>query len=350
MSDEDKGVGVFWKEVSVNGSDAGEYILDLSNKNMAGGKYSGENFANVNFSMTNLEGADLSGADLSGCDFTGANLKGANLSGSNMSGVNLSAAQLANANFTRANLNSAKFVDSDIQDAILNEIEIDDLGIENLQELIEYLAKYYPEKLNLRRLNLILLDLSRIDLSRVSLRGVDLRGCSLKGVKIWELDLSECIITPAQIAEALGRIPTPEEMKKLLAPKKTKEGGGKNVGIDFGGILYDDGREFGVIDAVKDRGIDIEDVVRFGKKVKRVFAKKPQKKDEAALNRIKSEGDNLDKQKIREIIEERKKQELDKMAAKINEKQEQVKEDRSDHKKKKIDRDMMSVYRGDREI
>ena len=80
---------------------------------------------------------------------------------------------------------------------------MDELAIEELQALVEYLAVYYPHKLNLRRINLSLLDLKRIDLRQVSLRGVDFTGLDFTGVNIMELDLSECIITPQQIAQAL---------------------------------------------------------------------------------------------------------------------------------------------------
>ena len=341
MADDEIKVG--WKEVSTHASDVAEYILDLSNKNMAQGKYAGENFANVKFAMSNLEGADLRNADLRGCDFTGANLKGANLSGANLEGANLSAAQLKEANFKGASLKSAKLTDADIEDAILNDIDIDDLGRANLQELIEYLAKYYPHKLNLRLLNLRLLDLSRIDLRRVSLRGVDLRGCSLKGVKIWELDLSECIITPEQIAEAMGRIPTPEEMRRLLAPKPKQQAGKGGRGIDLSGLFIDDGK-FGVLDLIGAKSLDIGEVLEAGKKILKPLA---QKKNEAEPAKARTEG-ALDKQKIREAIEEHRRQEREAMTAQSV--KEPVKEEKTEPQKKKVDSEMMYKYRSEREM
>ena len=54
------------------------------------------------------------------------------------------------------------------------------------------------------------------------MKGVDFTGMDFTGVNIMELDLSECIITPEQIAQALGRIPSVDELKKILAPKKKK--------------------------------------------------------------------------------------------------------------------------------
>ena len=48
-----------------------------------------------------------------------------------------------NTNFTGAKLNGVKLSEADLEDAILLDIEIDAMGIEELQELIEYIAKYY---------------------------------------------------------------------------------------------------------------------------------------------------------------------------------------------------------------
>ena len=156
-----------WSRVSQNTSLEGNPLDDsrllFVGKNLEGGKFSGENLKGANFSVANLTGVDFSGADLSGVDFSGANLTGANLSGADLTGAILSGAVLYNANFSKAKLNGVKLTDADLENAILLGIEIDELGIEELQALVEYLAKYYPHKLNLSKINVSLLDFTRID-------------------------------------------------------------------------------------------------------------------------------------------------------------------------------------------
>lgn len=154
-----------------------------------------------------------------------------------MSGAVLSGSVLLRTNFTGAKMKGVKLQEADLEDAILLGIEIDELGIEELQQLIEYLAKYYPHKLNLTKINLTLLDLRSIDLSKVNLRGVDFTGCDLTGVNIMELDLSECIISPEQIAQALGRVPTKDELAKIMAPKKKNKAKGFE-GVDISSIFW----------------------------------------------------------------------------------------------------------------
>lgn len=150
-------------------------------------------------------------------------------------------------------MKGVKLQEADLEDAILLGIEIDELGIEELQQLIEYLAKYYPHKLNLTKINLTLLDLRSIDLSKVNLRGVDFTGCDLTGVNIMELDLSECIISPEQIAQALGRVPTKDELAKIMVPKKKNKAKGFE-GVDISSIFLGDGKELGVWDFINDKG------------------------------------------------------------------------------------------------
>ena len=207
-------------------------------------------------------------------------------------------------------LNGVKFIDADLEDAILLDIEIDAIGIEELQSLIEYLAKYYPHKLNLRKINLTLLNLAAIDLSKLDLRGVDFSGVDFTGVNITGLDLSECIITPQQIAQALGRIPGKEELARIMAPKKKKSAGFNS--LDLSDLFLGNGREFGVFDFQKDKGMSIETLLKAGKKV---FGqgKKPEIKDEKSLANVKSEQELQAKshnEELRKIIEERKQQEL----------------------------------------
>lgn len=302
--------------------------IDFVGKNLENGKFANENLQNANFSVANLTGVDFSGANLTGVDFSGANLSNADLSGADLSGAVLSGSVLHGTNFTGAKLNGVKFTEADLDNAILLDIEIDALGIEELQELIEYIAKYYPHKLNLAKLNLTLLNLQKIDLSQVNLKGVDFTGCDFTGVNIMELDLSECIITPEQIAQALGRVPSKEELAKILAPKKKKPQ--KFNGVDISSIFLGDGKEFGIWDVVNDKGIKIETLMKLGKKVFKHGAKKPEIKDEDALNNIKSEKELITKthnDELRKVIEERKKKELENRIAKKKEFEQEVSKD-----------------------
>lgn len=284
--------------------------LRFAGKNLENGKFAAENLQGANFSVANLTNVDFSGADLRGVDFSGANLTNADLSGADLSGAILSGTVLHRTNFTKAKLNGVKFVDADLEDAILLDVEIDVIGIEELQSLIEYLAKYYPHKLNLTKINLTLLNLAAIDLSQLDLRGVDFTGVDFTGVNITGLDLSECVITPQQIAQALGRVPGKEELARILAPKKKKKQSYNS--FDLSDLFMGNGREFGVIDFQKDKGMSIETLLKAGKKV---FGsgKKPDIKDEASLANVKSEQEMKVKshnEELRKVIEERKQKEL----------------------------------------
>ena len=287
------------------------FKIDFVGKNLEGGRFAGENLENANFSVANLKGVDFSGANLRGVDFTGAVLSGAQLIGTDLTG---------------AKLNKVKLTDIDIENAILLDIEIDELALQDLQELVEYLAKYYPHKLNLSKMNLMLLDLTKIDLKNVDLRGVDFTGIDFTGINIMELDLSECIITPQQIAQALGRVPTPEEMKMLLAPKKKKGEKGK-VGIDMMSLLRDDGKEFGTWDALHQEGISIKQILEAGKKIFRRDAKRPPVKDSKILEEVKSaqqKAADENKAALRRQIEEHKRQELENRRSKKLELEQEV--------------------------
>ena len=300
----------------------------------------GKNLENANFSVANLTGVDLSGADLRGADFSGANLTDANLSGADLSGAVLSGTVLHRTNFTGARLNGVKLTEADLEDAILLGIEIDAIGIEELQNLIEYLAKYYPHKLNLTKLNLTLLHLAKIDLSKVSLRGVDFTGCDFTGVNIMELDLSECIITPQQIAQALGRVPSKDELAKILAPKKKKTKGFD--GVDMSSIFLGDGKEFGVWDVIHDKGISVDSLLKVGKKIFRHGAEKPPVKDEEILKNIKSERElevKSHNEELRKIIEERKRRTLEERAAMKKQFQQEVAPEKIEEKPKEIEKE-----------
>lgn len=302
------------------------FKIDFVGKNLEGGRFAGENLENANFSVANLKGVDFSGANLRGVDFSGADLSGADLRGADLTGAVLSGAQLIGTDLTGAKLNKVKLTDIDIENAILLDIEIDELALQDLQELVEYLAKYYPHKLNLSKMNLMLLDLTKIDLKNVDLRGVDFTGIDFTGINIMELDLNECIITPQQIAQALGRVPTPEEMKMLLAPKKKKGEKGK-VGIDMMSLLRDDGKEFGTWDALHQEGISIKQILEAGKKIFRRDAKRPPVKDSKILEEVKSaqqKAADENKAALRRQIEEHKRQELENRRSKKLELEQEV--------------------------
>lgn len=306
--------------------------LEMSGQTLIGNIFARQDLSNANFSAANLTQADFSGAKLSGVDFSGANLTDANLSGADLTGAVLSGANLLRANFTGAKLNHVVLTDANLEEAIMLGIEIDSLGIEELQALVEYMAVYYPHKLNLTKLNLTLLDLSKIDLTKVSLRGVDFTGCSMKGVKIWELDLSECIISVAQIAEALGHMPNQQELDRLLAPKVEKKE--KNRGIDMTDLFFDNGKEFGVWDVTHEKGLDIGKLVESGMKLFRKSATKPQPplEGEEIVAQIKEEKLRSDDSKARneelkERIKQRKEEERQKLAAMKDEFKQEVSRD-----------------------
>ena len=289
----------------------GNDVIGFVGKNLENGHFENENLKDANFSVANLTNVDFSKANLQGVDFTGANLTGANLSGADLSGANLSGAVLHKTNFTGAKMYGVKLVDVDLQEAILLGIDIDSITLEELQELIEYLAINYPHKLDLRKINLTMLKLSQIDLRRVSLRGVDFTGVDFTGVNIAELDLSECIITPQQIAQALGYMPNRDELAKILAPKVKKQKNWK--GVDFTYLFLDDGKKFGVIDVTKDKGISIEQLMKVGKKILGK-GKKPDAKEEDVVaekkDDLQEEAKNHNEE-LRKVIEDRKRKELE---------------------------------------
>ncbi|MBP5698425.1 MAG: pentapeptide repeat-containing protein, partial [Alphaproteobacteria bacterium] len=240
-------------------------------QNLTGSDFSGQSLVCQDFSAANLQDANFSQANLSGTDFTGADLSGADFSGADLSYSIFANAKLKGVNFTGANMEGVILRDADIEDAILMDINIDELAIEELQALVEYLAVYYPHKLNLQRINLSLLDLTRVDLRWVNLRGVDFTGINMTGVNIMELDLSECIITAEQIAQALGRIPSAEEFKQMRKPKNKKKA--KPFYIDFSD-LFSDGNFEGWIDLTKS-SISTDELVGDFFKIRDILVKRP---------------------------------------------------------------------------
>lgn len=302
-----------WHAVSTNAAEEPLPLLNIefNGKNLENGQFNNENLQDANFSFANLSGVNFSGSDLRGADFSNANLTNTDLSNADLSGATFSQAQLIGTNFTGAIMNNVVLTDAVFQDAILLDIEADDLTIEELQQLIEFVAKYYPHKLDLTKINLTMLDLKKIDLRRVSLRGVDFSGVDFTGVNIMELDLSSCIITPEQIAQALGHPPTPIELKKILAPKKNKKKI-KGLNIDLTELFLGNNKEFGVWHVGGFKGMSSEDLVKIGKKIYTKIHHKNDApaKDKEALEYIR-EQNRANKEELRQVIEERKRRELE---------------------------------------
>ena len=298
---------VHWSTVSNFNQEADNLNTteNYSGKILIKQNFENANLKNASFSVANLTDANFTKANLEGVDFSGANLSGANFSEANLSGATLNGAILKGTNFTGANLNGARLVDADIEDAILVDAILDEIAIKDLQELVEILAKYYPHKLNLSKLNLTMLDLSKIDLTKVNLKGVDFTGVSFVGINIYELDLSECVITPQQIEQAIGHKPTPDELKKILAPKpKAKQL--KSKSVDLTSMFYDDGSEFGMINAWKYKGLDITKQMFIGKQVFKDGAKRPEQKNEQEEPALDVSKEISERQAIKSKIEKRK--------------------------------------------
>lgn len=281
--------------------------INFHGKNLCNGNFAGENLENADFSSADLRGINLAGANLRGVDFSGADLTGANLEGADLTGANLSSAKLEKANLKKCRLHNVTLDEADLTDAIFLEIDIDNLTLEDIQALVEYLATYYPHKLNLAKFDLTMLDLKRIDLSNVNLRGVDFTGVDFTGVNILELDLSECIITPQQIAQALGRTPSPEELKKILAPKPKKKG--KAFFIDMTDFFFDNGIPAGVWDTLRGKGTTFDQIFSAVKRFTNAF-----KRDEKAVVKPKEkelEPQESSNEELRRVIEEHKKNALE---------------------------------------
>lgn len=282
--------------------------LNFQGKNLKDGNFAGEKLENANFTGADLTGINFAGANLRGVDFSGADLTGANLEGADLTGANLSNAKLVSTNLKKTRLQNVDLHGADLTDAVFIEIDIDNLTLEDLQELVEYLATYYPHKLNLTKFDLKLLDLSRIDLSNVNLRGVDFTGVDFTGVNIFELDLSECIITPEQIAQALGRTPSPEELKKILAPKPKKKG--KAFFIDMTDFFFDNGIPAGVWDTTRGKGTTFDQIFSAVKRFTNAF-KRDEKDSSKTKEQEPKQQEMSSNDDLRRAIEENKKQALE---------------------------------------
>ncbi len=290
--------------------------IDFHGKNLQNGDFSDENLEDANLSGADLRNANLSGANLRGIDLSGADLTGANLEGADLTGANLSGAKLIKANLKKTKLHNVIFDGADLTDAVFLEIDVDNPTLENIQDIVEYLAVYYPHKLNLAKFDLTLLNLAQIDLSRVNLRGVDFTGADFTGVNILELDLSECIITPEQIAQALGHQPSPEELRKILAPKPKKKH--KSYGIDMTDFFFDNGLPAGVWFTHRGKAVTFDQIFGAVKRFTNAFRKDAPENDlledikqEKKLAKQEAEQEKSANEDLRKIIEENKKNTLE---------------------------------------
>ena len=135
-----------------------------------------------------------------------------------------------------------------------------------------------------------------------------------------ELDLSECIITPEQIAQAIGHVPTAEELRKILAPKKKKKA--KKFYIDFTDFLSN-GHFLGWIDLTKN-SISTDQVVRAFLKFKNAIAKKPEEKDEIIFEKAQAFHAERIEEERKAYNEEQKKNIEERKQKLLEEKQETV--------------------------
>ncbi|MBR1904371.1 MAG: hypothetical protein IJ824_04260, partial [Alphaproteobacteria bacterium] len=169
------------------------------------------------------------------------------------------------------------------------------------------------------------------------------RGCDLTGVNIFELDLSECLISPEQIAQAIGHMPTPDELAKILAPKK-KGQKKQSGGIDFGDLF--DSRGGFDWDATKS-GTDMKKLLAAGKDIFKSFQKNDGKTDDKKNEPEKednSKENNVDE--LRKSIEEHKRQVLEQQRM---EKQQAEQEINREAVKEKINEAKMQIINNNRE-
>lgn len=318
--------------------------IDFHSKNLQNGTFSKENLEGADLSGANLSNADLSGTNLRGADLSGADLTGVNLEGADLTGANLSGAKLIGANLKKTKLHDVLFDGADLTDAVFLEIDIDDLTLENIQDLVEYLATYYPHKLNLNKFDLTLLNLAQIDLSRVNLRGVDFTGADFTGVNILELDLSECIITPEQIAQALGHSPSQEDLRKVLAPKPKKKA--KSFGIDLTNFFFDNGLPSGVWYTRRGKGVTFDQIFSAVKRFTNAFKKDAPEdeffddlKQEKNLTKKDDDEEKSANDDLRRMIEENKKNVLEEKIRETN----YTRAQENEQKKKTASQDMDNI-------
>ena len=140
------------------------------------------------------------------------------------------------------------------------------------------------------------------------MRGVDFTGCDFTGVNIFELDLSECVISPAQIEQAIGHIPTALELKKLLSPKNKKRKPAMK-GIDFEDFFTGGNKSLDL--DTTNMGINVHNIGKKGKEVSKSFHKRDS--DEKIIEKFnnKSERKESNVEELRKTIEQHKKEVLE---------------------------------------
>ena len=165
-------------------------------------------------------------------------------------------------------------------------------------------------------------------------------------LNIFELDLSECLISPEQIAQAIGHMPTPDELAKILAPKK-KNKKDKMKGIDFGDLF--DSRGGFDWDTTKS-GSDMKKMFKTGQEIIKSFQKggKNDKEDDKTqtLEKENNKSKKNDVDELRKSIEEHKRQVLEQR--KEQQQQEQQQSER-ENIKEKINEAKMQVINNSRE-
>lgn len=97
----------------------------LSQKQLAGGEFSGIILPGADLSHAEFSGANLTKADLRGADLTGANLTGANLEATDLLAANMTGCMLHGANLVRANLGNANLTGADVSGADLSYSNLD---------------------------------------------------------------------------------------------------------------------------------------------------------------------------------------------------------------------------------
>ena len=114
--------------------------------------------------------------------------------------------------------------------------------------------------------------------------------------------------------------------------------------MDWMDLFVDDGREIGVWDVSRSKGVSIDKIFDAGRKVFRRDAAKPKIKDEEILEQVKSEQkakSDERKEKVLENIEKNKQAVLEARKERQRELQEKEQEERKQHKSMEISSDMV---------
>ncbi|MBN1103119.1 MAG: pentapeptide repeat-containing protein [Deltaproteobacteria bacterium] len=182
-----------------NLSGANGYAAHLSRANLRGANLRGANLEKANLMDSVLEGADLSDANLKGAQMAAADLRKVLAERACMQGAYLRGADLREADFYKSDLRGtvligakmdlAKFKRANLSGANVNEVGLCDatLPYADLREADFAGAKV--ERALLRSANL-----RDSDFSHASLMGSDLSGADLSGIRLFQTDLSGCVL------------------------------------------------------------------------------------------------------------------------------------------------------------